>query len=108
MDIEEFISQIADKSTPTDCRPGYDESLFSHCDYISISALVDVFSRQGLWAHSAALHQFSVARRLPERWSMRHQTIVASAGTQELANAPSENNGPSNSLLTYTPFLNLS
>ena len=58
--VEQIISPIAEKRTTGDFILGSDDVLFSHCDCISISSLINGLSRQGLWPLTSAVHRLSV------------------------------------------------
>lgn len=59
--IEQIISPIAAKRTTGDLILGSDDVLFSHCDCISISSLINGLSRQGLWPLTSAIHRMSIS-----------------------------------------------
>ncbi|KAF6225712.1 hypothetical protein HO133_009713 [Letharia lupina] len=59
--IEQLISPIAEKSTAGDLILGSDDIIFSHCDCISISSLINGLSRQGLWPLTSAVHRLSIS-----------------------------------------------
>ncbi len=59
--IEQIISPIAEKRTTGDFILGSDDVLFSHCDCISISSLINGLSRQGLWPLTSAVHRLSIS-----------------------------------------------
>lgn len=59
--IEQIISPIAEKSTAGDLILGSDDIIFSHCDCISISSLINGLSRQGLWPLTSAVHRLSIS-----------------------------------------------
>ena len=59
--IEQIISPIAEKRTTGDFILGSDDTLFSYCDCISISSLINGLSRQGLWPLTSAVHRLSVS-----------------------------------------------
>lgn len=58
--IEQIIGPIAEKRTTGDFILGSDDLLFSHCDCVSISSLINGLSRQGLWPLTSAVHRLSV------------------------------------------------
>lgn len=59
--IEQIISPIAEKRTTGDFILGSDDTLFSHCDCVSISSLINGLSRQGLWPLTLAVHRLSIS-----------------------------------------------
>lgn len=59
-DIENLITPIAEKHTPTDYLPGSDDFFLSHCDCMSISIFINALARQGLWPLSAPIERFSI------------------------------------------------
>ena len=59
--IEQIISPIAAKRTTGDFILGSDDVLFSHCDCISISSLINGLSRQGLWPLTSVIHRMSIS-----------------------------------------------
>ena len=59
--IEQIITPIAEKRTAGDFILGSDDVLFSHCDCISISSLINGLSRQGLWPLTSAVHRLSIS-----------------------------------------------
>ncbi|KAM0794205.1 hypothetical protein BDR22DRAFT_827139 [Usnea florida] len=52
---------IAEKPSAGDFILGSDDSLFSHCDCISISSLIHGLSMQGLWPLTLAVHRLSLS-----------------------------------------------
>lgn len=59
--IEQIISPIAVKRAAGDLILGSDDTIFSHCDCISISSFINGLSGQGLWPLTSAVHHLSIS-----------------------------------------------
>jgi hypothetical protein len=59
--IEDILTPIGAKHTPSDHLPGSDDVFLSYCDCISAGSLTNALCKQKLWPLSIAVRQLSIA-----------------------------------------------